>query len=249
LSTAAGEAVGRGAEVIVTDSSSATRAAKAATSAIPIVMVVGVDPVEYGFVKTLAHPDGNITGIAHSAQFLSAKRLELLKEVLPSLRRVGVLWNGESASQAASLKLTENAAAKLGLKVLPADVRQPRDLPAAFASLSKAGAQALVTVPSAAMAPHYDEILRLAGVHKMPVVSSRPDEPRKGALFSYGSDWQASFRRAAVFVDKILKGAKPADLPVEQPTKLEMVVNLRTARALGIVIPQKVLVRADEVIQ
>jgi putative ABC transport system substrate-binding protein len=249
LGEAAKEAVTREPDVIVTDGSTATRAAKAATWTIPIVMVVGVDPIEHGFVRKLARPEGNITGIATSGQLLSAKRLELLKEILPQARKVGVLWSGESAQQMASLKLIEAAAPRFGLSVIPAEVRKPSALPAAFAALSDAGVHALVPVSSSMFEREVAEIVRLVAVHKIPAVHPRAIWPRNGGLLSYGSDQEANFRRAAVIVDKILKGAKPGDLPVEQPSKFELVINLKAAKALGIEIPKSVLFRADEVIQ
>jgi putative tryptophan/tyrosine transport system substrate-binding protein len=249
LADAAKAAVERQPDVIVTDGSTATRAAKAATRTIPIVMVVGVDPIEHGFVKQLARPEGNITGIAHAGQVLSAKRVELLKEVIPGIQRVGVIWSGESASQAASLKLIEAAAARLGIAVFPAEVRHSSALKAAFASLAKARVEALIPAPNAMFDREAKEIVRLADVYKIPVVYSGLDWARSGALFTYASDRLTDYRRAAVIVDKILKGAKPAEMAIEQPTKFELIINLKTAKALGIDIPKSVLFRADQVIQ
>ena len=249
LAEAARDAVKRQPEVIVTDASTATKAAMAATSTIPIVMVTGVDPVERGLVRQLSRPEANVTGIAHSSQLLSAKRVELLKEVMPAIRSVGVLWSGESASQGDSLKITEAAGKRLGLSVLQAEVREPEALKGACAKLSEARAKAVLPMPSAMLDRQRDELLALAATHKMAVVYSNENGARSGALMSYGADWRDSFRRAAVYVDKILKGAKPAELPIEQQYKLFLIINLKTARALGIEIPKSVLFRADEVIE
>jgi putative ABC transport system substrate-binding protein len=249
LGAAAKAAVDRQPEVILTDGSTATRAVKAVTWTIPIVMVVGVDPVEHGFVRQLARPEGNITGIAHSGQVLSAKRVELLKEVMPGARRIGVIWSGESASQAASLKIIEAAAARLGIGVFPVEVRQASALKAAFGTLADARVDALVPAPNSMFDREVKEIIRLSVAHKIPSVHSGEVWARSGALLTYGSDRPAEYRRAAALIDKILRGAKPADLPVEQPTKFKLIVNLNAARALDIEIPIAVLFRADEVIQ
>lgn len=249
LEEAAKAAIERQPEVIVTDGSTATRAVQAATRTIPIVMVVGVDPIEHGFVRQLARPEGNITGIAHGGQILSAKRVELLKEVIPGLQRLGVIWSGESASQAASLKIIETAAFRLGIAVFPVEVRQANTLKAAFASLAEARVDALIPAPNSMFDREVKEILRLAAAYKVPIVHSGVVWARSGALFTYASDRLAEYRRAAVLIDKILKGAKPAEIPVEQPTKFELIINLKTAKALGIEIPKSVLFRADEVIQ
>jgi putative ABC transport system substrate-binding protein len=249
LAEIAADAVRREPEVIVTYGSTATRAAKAATWTIPIVMVVGVDPIEHGFVRTYARPEGNITGIAHSSHLLSVKRVELLKEVLPGIRRFGVLWSAESASQPAAVKQIAAAATRLGLSMHPVEVSDPRALKDAFVSFAEGRVEALLPVASALLTREMAQVVRLATSHRIPAVYAGADAVRSGGLISYGPDYSAQFRHAAVYVDRIFKGAKPAEIPVEQPTKFEMIVNLKTAKALGIEIPKSVLFRADEVIE
>jgi putative ABC transport system substrate-binding protein len=249
LGEKAAEAVKREPEVIVCNGGSATRAAKAATWSIPIVMVVGLDPVEHGFVRTYARPEGNITGIMHSSRILSAKRVELLKELMPGMRRLGVLWSGESATQAGAMKDVENAAKRLGLSAHPVEVSSAAALKAAFTAFSDARVEAIFVVASVLMMREAAEVVRLAGIHKLPTAHSDANAVRLGGLLSYGPDYPAQFRQAAVYVDKILKGAKPAEMPVEQATKFELIVNLKTAKAHGVEIPKSVLIRADEVIQ
>jgi putative ABC transport system substrate-binding protein len=249
LGEMAANAVKRDPEAIVTWGSTATRAAKAATWSIPIVMVVGIDPIEHGFVRTYARPDGNITGIAMSSHLLSVKRVELLKEVLPAVRRFGVLWSAESASQPITIKHIEAAAGRLGLNMHAVEVSDPRALKGAFAKFAEAGVEALLPISSAMLTRESAEIVRLAASHRIPTVYAGAAPVRSGGLISYGPDISAQFRHAAAFVDRILKGAKPAEMPIEQPTKFEMIVNLKTAKALGIEIPKSVLFRADEVIQ
>jgi putative tryptophan/tyrosine transport system substrate-binding protein len=249
LAAAAKAAVDRHPDVIVTDGSTATRAVKAVTQTIPVVMVVGSDPVEHGFVRQLARPEANITGIAHNGQALAAKRVELAKEVFPRLRRIGVIWSSESATQAATLKIIETAAARLEIGVFAVEVREASGLKAAFARLADAGVEALIPAPNSMYDREIRQIMHLAAMNKIPVVHSGVVWAQNGALITYASDRMAEYRRAAMFIDKILKGAKPAELPVEQPTKFDLVINLKTAKALGIAIPKSVLFRADEVIE
>ena len=236
-------------EVFVAYGTTAVRAAKAATWTIPIVMVVGTDPVKSGFVRTLAHPEGNITGIVTNVQMLAAKRVELLKEILPRIRRIGVLWSAESATQAGTMKDIEAAARRVGVDVHTVEVSDPAALKTAFDSLASSGAEAFIPANSALFVRERAEVVRLATTHKLAGVYSEPLTVRQGGLISYGPDESANFRRAAVFVDRILKGAKPGEMPVEQPSKYEMVINLKTAKTLGIEIPKAILFRADEVIQ
>jgi len=236
-------------EVIVTWGTTATRAAKAATWTTPIVMVIGGDPVASGFVRSLARPEGNITGISTSAQALSLKRVELVREMLPGIRRIGLLWSGESGSQAITMKRVEDAAVKMGLAVHDAEVSDPRALKAAFEALSAAKVEALIPIASALLNRESAEIAKLALARRIPVIAYEDNAVRAGALVSYGPDYPAQFRRAATLVDRVLKGAKPAEMAVEQPTKFELVINLKTAKTLGIEIPKEVMFRADEVIQ
>ena len=249
LAEAAAALVKREPEVIVTWGTTATRAAKAGTWTIPIVMVVGTDPVKSGFVRTLARPEGSITGIVTNIQMLSVKRVEVLKEILPGIRRVGILWSAESATQAGTMKDIQDAAVALGLSVHAVEVSDPRKLKAAFDSLSDARVEAIIPANSALLTREAAEIARLAVAHKLAVVYPERAAVQQGGLISYGPDESALFRRVAVYVDRILKGAKPGEMPVDQPTKFEMIINLKTAKALGIEIPKAVLFRADEVIQ
>jgi putative ABC transport system substrate-binding protein len=236
-------------EVFVAYGTTATRAAKAATWTIPIVMLVGTDPIKSGFVRSLARPEGNITGIVTNIQMLAVKRVELLKEMLPGVRRVGVLWSAESATQAGTMKDIETAALRLGLSVHSVEVSDPRALKAAFDKLSGAHVEAFIPANSALFIRERAEVARLAASHKLPAVYPDPSIVREGGLISYGPDEAAQFRRVAEFVDRILKGAKPGDLAVEQPSKYEMLINVKAAKALGIEIPKSVLFRANEVIQ
>ncbi len=249
LAALAADAVQRGADVIVSFGTTATEAAKKATASVPIVMVVGTDPVALGFVSNLARPEGNITGLATSNQLLIAKRVELLKEIVPRMRRIAVLWNPASSGQKASLSLIEQAASRLDAKVHAVEIRGVADVEAAAASLSKAGVDALLAVPSTTFLEMGPQLVKLAARLKLPAIYSHADFVRAGGLISYSPDLNDQLRRAAVYVDRILKGAKPGDLPVEQPTKFELVANRGAAKVLGIAIPQAVLVRADEVIE
>jgi putative tryptophan/tyrosine transport system substrate-binding protein len=249
LGELAKEVVNRDAEVIVTYGSTATRAAKAATWSVPIVMVVGVDPIEHGFVRTYAKPEGNITGLANSGQLMSAKRLELLREVVPGIKRLGVLWSPESASQATSLRLIDKTATRMGITVHGAAINGPGDLKGAFDRLTLARVEAVLPTASGVLNKVSNEVSRLAQAHRMPTMFTDSTSVRGGGLISYGPDFAAQFYRAASYVDRILKGAKPGDLAVEQPTKFELFINLKTATAIGIEIPTAVQFRADELIR
>jgi putative ABC transport system substrate-binding protein len=226
----------------------ALRAAKEATGTIPIVMVaVETDPVADGYVASLAHAGGNMTGVTFRQLELTSKRLELLKVALPRVTRVAVLWDTSAADQ---LKAAEAAARTLGLQLRPVELRNPPyDFDGAFRTMSqdRTGALFVVTTPLI-----FRERARIAGQaakHRLPTVFSFREHVEAGGLFSYGVNFTDMFRRAAEYVDRILKGAKPADLPIEQPTKFELVINLKIATALGLTIPSSLLLRADEVIQ
>jgi putative ABC transport system substrate-binding protein len=236
-------------EVIVSDSATITRALKGATSTIPIVMTNDGDPVGQGFVASLANPGGNITGLSTLSPELSGKRLEILKETVPKLTRVAVFGTSSSASNALEIKEVDLAAGALGLKTQYLDVLAPKDFEAAFLAAAKQSGAVLMNVSGGIMSFHRNEIPKLAVKSKLPVTYHRPAYVDAGGLMSYGPNFIDLDRRAATFVDKLLKGRKPADLPVEQPMKFEFVVNLQAAKAIGLTIPPNVVVRADRVIK
>jgi putative ABC transport system substrate-binding protein len=234
-------------DVIVTAGSAATRAAKEATSTIPIVMAFDNDPVGSGFVASLARPGGNITGLSSLAPELSGKRLELLKEIVPRLSRVAVFGNSTQPGNAQALKEVELAARAFGVKLQYLDVLVPKDIETAFREASKGRADAVLALPSGILTAQRTQLANLAVKSRLPVIGGGDVEA--GGLVNYGVSLTDLFRRAAKYVDKILKGAKPIDLPVEQPTKFEFVINLKTAQQIGLTIPPNVLARADRVIR
>jgi len=236
-------------DAIVVESTPAALAAKGATSTIPIVMALVGDPVGSGLVASLARPGGNVTGLTNQTVDLAAKRLQLLKETIPGARRVGVIFNPETRPNSIMISRLKEAAPGIGVELKFISVRNVEELRSAFAGLSRSNVDALFIVDDAFMFTHGEEILQMGMNARLPIVFANKPLARKGVLLSYAVDHPALFRRAADYVDKILKGAKPADLPIEQPTKFELVVNLKTAKALGITIPQSILVRADEVIR
>jgi putative ABC transport system substrate-binding protein len=224
--------------------------AQQATKTIPIVMVTTQDPVATGLVDSLARPGGNITGLSRLTRELSGKRLELLKEVVPTISRVAVLWDANVTTPGIALKEYEAAAPALKLQVQSLEVRGPNpDLEGAFQGAAKGRANALVTILNPLLNRYRKQIAELAIKSRLPSMYEATDYVEAGGLMSYSASDADLFRRAAVYVDKILKGAKPADLPVEQPTKFEFVINLKTAKALNLTIPQSVLYRADRVIR
>ena len=235
-------------DVIVVDSTNATRAAKRSTSTIPIVMALVGDPVGSGVVANLAHPGGNVTGLLIMQAEPGAKRLQLLKETIPRLIRVAVLWNPATPSHSRAIAALKAEATPLSMDLSFVSVRTPEQIGPAFSSVRRAHAEALYILGDAFFLTHRMTLLRLAAKARLPVVYGERHFTDAGALMSYGPNYEDLFRRSAAYVDKILKGAKPGDLPIEQPTKFEFVVNLKTARALGIAIPQSILLRADEVI-
>ena len=237
-------------DVIVTGGSVLTRAAKEATSTIPIVMSQDIDPVGNGFVVSLARPGGNITGLATLAPEISGKRLDLLKEIIPRLSRVVVLGTSSQPGNAQQFKETELAAQAFGVKLQYLDVLSPKDIEPAFRESSKARADAVVMmVAGAVAAAHRTHISELAVKSRLPTMYPQNTYVEAGGLMSYGVSFPDLDRRAATYVDKILKGRKPAELPVEQPTKFEFVINLKTAKQVGLTIPPNVLARADRVIR
>jgi putative tryptophan/tyrosine transport system substrate-binding protein len=244
------ELIGLKVDVLVLPTPETIRAAKQATKTIPIVMVTGGDPVANGFINSLAHPGGNITGLYTQSVELTGKRLELLKEVVPRLTRVALLRNPNTAPATAVFKEYDTAAKALKLQLHSLDVGSDKpDLPSAFQAAVKARAQAIVTVTNAQFLIQQARIVDLAVKHRLPSVFQSSPWVEAGGLMSYSTNEIDVFGRAASYVHKILNGAKPADLPVEQPTKFEFVINLKTAKALNLTIPQSVLFRADRVIR
>jgi len=248
----AADLVGLKVDLIVAVTTRSALAAKHATSAIPIVMVAVADPVGSGLVASLARPGGNITGLTFLGAELSAKRLQLLKEVVPGLSRVAVLWHpgahGEQ-TQRNMLKETEVAGRALELQLQLLEARDPNDFDRAFSAMTRKRAGALLVLTSPMFIAERRRLADLAARSRLPATYHVKEFVEAGGLMAYGASIPDQVRRVAVFADKILKGAKPADLPVEQPTKFELVINLKTAKALGLTIPQSVLFRADEVIQ
>ena len=237
-------------DVIVTSGPVATRAAKEATTTIPIVMAQDIDPVGSGFVASLARPGGNITGLSTFRPELSGKQLELLKEIVPRLSRVAVLGTSTQPGYAQQLREVELAAGAFGVKLQYLDVLSPKDIETAFRAADKGRADAVLMLVAGAIAnPHRTQIAELAVKSRLPAIYDRREFVDDGGLMSYGTNFADLSRRAAVYVDQIVKGAKPAELPVEQPTKFELVINLKTAKALRLTIPPEVLMRADKVIR
>jgi len=245
----AADLVRSGVDLIVAVSSPAIRAAENATSTIPIVMVSGTDPVAGLFVASLARPVGNVTGVTTYFPELAGKRLELLRECLPGLRRVAVLANLRNPSSAAEAKETEAAARTMALESQVVDARLPEQYPDAFASITRGGARAVFVTTDPILSSNRERILQLAASHRLPAMYEWPEIVEAGGLLSYGPSLAEVNTRVAAYVDKILKGAKPADLPVERPTRFELAVNLKTASALGITIPTTVVGRAGRVIR
>ena len=242
------ELVGLKMDVLVVGSSVTALAAQKATRTIPIVMVAA-DPVGLGLVASLARPEGNLTGLSYFNEAIVGKRLELIKELVPGLARLAVLSNPTVVAHAIFWKDTEAAARTLGVALQPLEVRGPEDFEAAFAAATRGNAQALIAFDDALTVAHRPRIVALAASSRLPAMYGFREFPDEGGLMSYGASFVVLFRRAATFVDKILKGAKPADLPVEQPTKFELVINRKTANALGLTVPPTLLAQADEVIE
>ncbi len=249
LPTLAGELVRLRVDLIATGGTPAARAAKEATTTIPIVAVAVGDPVGTGLVASLARPGGNLTGLSDITVDMSAKRLELIKEVVPTVSRVAVLWNPTHPTNPLQLRETQVAAQAFGVRVQLAEVRGADELERAFATMMRERPGALVVLSDPFMLLHRGRLADLAAKNRLPAVYPWREHAEAGGLMSYGPSLPDLYRRAATYVDKILKGAKPADLPVEQPTRFELVINLKTAKALGLTIPPSVLIRADQVIQ
>ena len=224
-------------------------AARRATKTIPIVIVSNVDPVELGIVDSFARPGGNITGLTLQSLELSGKRLELLKEIFPKLKRVGLVWNSEDQAMTLISKQIQSAAPPLGVTLQPFGVRDPNDFGGIFEKMSHNPPDALFSIADRLISSQQRQILDFGVKSKIPIMFDTAPAVEAGALIAYGPSRVEVSRRAAVFVDKILKGAKPADLPVEQPTKFELVINLKTANQIGLTNPPNVLARADKVIK
>jgi len=235
--------------MIVTGGALPTRAAKEATSTIPIVMAQHTDPVGSGSVASLARPGGNITGLATLSPEISGKRLELLKEIIPKLSRVAVLGTSTMPGNAQSLKETELAGGAFRVQLQYLDVLGPKDIEIVFRAASKGRADAVLVLTSPVINSQRTQFVELAVKNRLPAIYPFPEYVEAGGLMTYGVSFIDLARRAATYVDKILKGAKPADLPVEQPTKFEFIINLKAAKQIGLTIPPNVLVRADRVIR
>jgi len=234
-------------DVIVVETTPAVQAVKRASSTIPIVMTIVSDPVGSGVVASLARPGGNVTGFSTMVTDLTAKRLQLLKETMPRLSRVAVLSNPDSTSHPKVIEELKLVAPSLGIELYFVSARAPQEFSAAFSAVTRARAQVLYVIDDAFFAKNRKPILTFAAERRLPIFGDKGFA--EGALICYGADFGDLYYRAAGYVDKILKGAKPSELPIEQPTKFELLVNLKTARALGITIPESILLRADEVIR
>ena len=243
------ELVGRKVDVIVGANDASIAAIKRETQTIPIVMGNSIDPVGTGFVASLARPGGNITGLSNLSSELNGKRLALLKEAVPGLSRVALLWNPDVRGALLDYKETEAAARSQHLDLQSVEVSRNDDFERAFASMTNQHAQAFILTPNPVALTNRDQITSLARKNHLPSMYAQEEYVQAGGLMSYGPSTPESLRRAATYVDKILRGAKPADLPVEQPTKFRLVIDLRTAKGLGLAIPASLIHRADEVIQ
>ena len=249
LPALAAELVGLKVDVIVAAGTLAPLAAKRATTTIPIVMTAAGDPVGSGLVPNLARPGGNVTGLSLMVPDLGGKRLELLKELLPHMSRVAVLWNAANPYPALVFKETERAAQTLGIEVQSLEIREPNDFGNAFEAAERHQPDALIMVEDPLTIDFRKQIADFALTHRLPAMNGFRQFVDAGGLMAYGASLSDLLRRAAGYVDKILRGAKPSDLPVEQPTKFELIINLKTAKALGIEIPPMLLARADELIE
>lgn len=245
----AAELVQLKADLIVTSSTPATLAAKQLTSSIPILMLNSAYPDKIGLVESLARPGGNITGFSNVGPELAGKRQQLLKEMVPKVSRVALLWNPANPLEVMGLRDMQAAAAVVGLEILSIEVRGPEDYPAAFSAVTAGGADALHAFVNPVNSRNYQLIIDFAVKNRLPSSFDEKGFVVAGGLFSYGSSFIDTYQRAATYADKILKGAKPADMPIQQPMKFEFVINLKTAKALGLPISQSLLLRANEIIQ
>ena len=249
LADQAAELVRQKVALIVTPGTPATLAARAATSEIPIVMTNVGDPVGSGIVPSLARPGDNVTGLSLLDRDLHGKRIELLKEAVPKLTRLAILWSANDPGMTLAFSRVEEAAKARGFALQSLAVREPGEFPRAFEAAASGRAEALFVTAQPFTTRHQGQILNLVAKHRLPAMYTLRPFVEAGGLMAYGPSQTEQYRRAATYVDKILKGAKPADLPVEQPTKFELVINLKTAKALGLTIPPSLLARADQVIE
>jgi len=245
----AAELVERKVDVIVVETTIAAQVVKRTTSTIPVVMTIVADPVASGLAASLPHPGGNLTGFSVMSTELTAKRLQLLKEAMPRLTRVAVLWNPEAPYGPKVIEELKAAAPALSIELSVEGARTSKEFAPAFSAFARAHAQALYVIEDAFLSVHRQTLLELALKARLPAMSFNRALAEAGGLMFYGPNFADLYRRSAGYVDRILKGAKPGDLPIEQPTEFELVVNLRTAKALGITIPESILLRADEVIR
>jgi putative ABC transport system substrate-binding protein len=236
-------------DVLVVESTVAALAAQRSTQTIPVVMALVGDPEGVGLVETLARPGGNITGLTNMSAELAGKRLQLLKQAIPMVKRVGVLWNPTTPMHSIGLAYLKSVAPQLRIDLVPVAVRKSEQFEPAFAALSRSKVDAVMGLDDPFMTLHGGEVIRLAARARLPVAYGWKPLAKEGVLISYAADAVDLFRRAAGYVDKILRGASPATLPVEQPTKFELVVNLRVAKGLGLTIPESLIVQADEVLR
>jgi len=236
-------------DVIVVQGTPSITAAQKATTPIPIVMTPITDPVAAGFVKSLARPGGNITGLANLSEVIFSKHLEVLRSIVPKLSRVAVLVNPTNPNHTTILKTLQAAAQKVSVNILPLESRNPKEIDVAFTTMAKEKAGAVIVAADAVFEQQQSHVVGLTAKYRMPSISLRKEFAEAGGLMSYGQNQAEGFQHVATYVDKILKGAKPADLPVEQPTKFELVINGKTAKALGLTIPQSLLISADKVIE
>jgi len=249
LASQAAELVKLKVDLIATRGTTAALAARTATHEIPIVMATGIDPIRSGLVSSLAHPGGNITGVVSIADELGAKLIELLKILIPSASRVGILVDATNPPSLDTAKNIQQGAESLGMTTVTRGVRNPTEYQAAFDDLRRERSNALVIVASPVLFTARTSLAELALKYRLPTITAGRAYVDAGVLASYGTDYLDLFRRAAEFADKILKGANPGDLPIEQPTRFELVINLKTAKALGLTVPPQIVARADEVIE
>jgi len=249
LPTMAQDLVRMDVRAIVTSGTAAAQAAKQATNAIPIVMATGADQVSLGLVNSLARPGGNVTGVTSLMTALTNKRLELLREIFPRLSRLAVIWQPSNGSSAAAMRDLEIAAGPLRIALQNLRVSSARDCADVFSIAARERAEALFVIQAPLTYNERRTITQLALKHRLPSIYSASEYVEAGGLISYGTSYPELFRHAAVYLDKILKGAKPGDLPIEQPTKIDLVINMRTAKALGVTLPQTVLLRAERIIE